>query len=614
MLGRAKRPVDQFDDAEAFCDRRLKRSSIYSFLHREREHLLPDDMFADLFDDQGRCSVPPSVVAVVMVLQRLEGLSDREAVDRYCYDVRWRYACGVGGYGTGWPNFSHTVLVDMRERLRRSERPDRIFEATLDVAKEAGVTGKRRVLDSTSLYDAVATMDTITLIRSAIRGLLRVVAPALEAQLRGVLRAGDDYAGSAKPQIEWDDPEARVVLIDSRAKDAYACLALLDGEVLEPEVAEAVKLLATAVGQDLEEGPDGVLRIARRVAPDRLISTVDPDARHGHKTEARGFDGYKGHVAMDPDSEIITAAVVTAGNVTDASVAKDLIADLIPAQDDAAEAEDEGAPGTAPDDETSKEDTKGDGEAEDRATAYADMHYGTGEFQAFLEAANIESRCKAQQPVSINGLYPKDRFAIDLTNQTVTCPNDVTVAIRPTADGGGTASFGKHCADCPLAEHCTRSRSGRTITVHRFEEALSRARARQADPEWKADYQATRPKIERKINHLTRRKHGGRQARVRGCVRVDADFKLVAAARNFARLAVLAVERNGDGWKKTGAGSDCNAGRQVVHSIRRANCRRLWASGSTFRATGAPRSALTLLFPAVLRLKAAPHSGFTPAT
>ena len=108
-----------------------------------------------------------------MVLQRLEGLSDREAVDRFTFDVRWRYAAGAGGFdGTGWIGFVHTVLVDMRERLRRSGRPDRIFEVALTAAREAGLLGRRRALDSTPLYDAVATMDTITLIRSAIRGLL----------------------------------------------------------------------------------------------------------------------------------------------------------------------------------------------------------------------------------------------------------------------------------------------------------------------------------------------------------------------------------------------------------------------------------------------------------
>jgi hypothetical protein len=331
-MGRADRQGDLFDDVVRFCEGSLPENSIYGFLARERDRLFPDELFDDLFEASGRRSVPPSVVATVMVLQRLGGLSDREAVERYAFDVRWRYAAGVGGYGTGWASFAHTVLVDMRARLRRSTRPDRIFEVGLAAAAEAGLVGRRRVLDSTPLYDAVATMDTITLIRSAVRGLLAATAVAdaeLAAQLRGALSSGDDYLGSGKPQIDWDDRSAREGLIDSRARDGYALLALLDGRELAEPVTEAATLLATVLGQDLETGEDGVFRIARRVAKDRVISTVDPDTRHGHKTAARGFDGYKGHAAVDPDTEIITATTVTPGNAGDASVAEDLVADLL---------------------------------------------------------------------------------------------------------------------------------------------------------------------------------------------------------------------------------------------------------------------------------------------
>jgi len=174
-LGRAHRQGDLLDDITRFCNEALGEASIYSFLHRERDNLFPDEFFTDIFDGRGRRSVPPSVVATVMVLQRLEGLSDREAVDRFTFDTRWRYAAGVGGYdGEGRWSFVHTVLVEMRARLRASERPDRVFEVTRDTATAAGMIGRRRVLDSTPLYDAVATMDTITLIRSALRGLFEV--------------------------------------------------------------------------------------------------------------------------------------------------------------------------------------------------------------------------------------------------------------------------------------------------------------------------------------------------------------------------------------------------------------------------------------------------------
>src|SRR3954470_18763012 len=199
-LGRASQQLDLLDPVTRFCEESLAGNSIFAFLHAHGETLFPDGMFSDLFAAVGRRSVPPSVVATVMVLQRLEGLSDREAVERFTFDARWRYAAGVGGWdGAGRIGFAHTLLVDMRERLRRSQRPDRVFEVALHAARCAGLPGRRRVLDSTPLYDAVATMDTITLIRSAIRGLLCAAGADLAGRLRAALGSGDDYAVTGHP-------------------------------------------------------------------------------------------------------------------------------------------------------------------------------------------------------------------------------------------------------------------------------------------------------------------------------------------------------------------------------------------------------------------------------
>jgi hypothetical protein len=291
-LGLAPRQADLFWSTAAYCEGRVAPDSIYGILHRECFTLFPDEMFADLFDGAGRRSVPPMIVAVVMVLQRIEGCSDREAADRFAFDARWKYA--AGGLDFDYPGFVHTVLVDMRARLARSAKPDRIFEVTLDAARAAALVGRRRVLDSTPLYDAVATRDTVTLVRSAIRGLLTACDSGLARELRRSLRRDDDYAAAGKPACDYDDPAAREDLVDALAHDARALLAALDGQELGPGVAPAAALPASVTGQDLEQDAAGVFRIARRVAPDRVISTVDPDARHGHKTSARGFDGYKG--------------------------------------------------------------------------------------------------------------------------------------------------------------------------------------------------------------------------------------------------------------------------------------------------------------------------------
>jgi hypothetical protein len=276
-----------------------------------------------------------------------------------------------------------------------------------------------------------------------------------------------------------------------------------------------------------------VFRIARKVAAGRIISTVDPEARHGHKTNHRGFDGYKGHLAIDPDSELITATAVTAGNTGDVEPVADLIVDLTdPATPDAAT------------------------DAVDAAAVYGDAAYGAGEVLQRLDDAGIEVKTKVQPPVAPAGKFTKDRFDVDLDRQQVTCPHGVVAAIRAVKDHdrhAGKADFGKACATCPLRAQCTDAKTGRSITIGHHEARLTTARTRQQDPAWKADYRATRPKVERKIAHLMRRRHSGRRARIRGRLRIAADFSVLAAAANLANLATLGLTHTSRGWTLTTA-------------------------------------------------------------
>jgi Transposase DDE domain len=423
----------------------------------------------------------------------------------------------------------------------------------LQVARAAGLVGRRRVLDSTPIYDAVATMDTVTLVRSVIRGLLRVADADVEKTLRAVLTRDDDYASAGKPVCDYEDRTARAALVDALARDAMALVAALDGRELDTEVDQAARLLATVAGQDLDRCEDGMFRIARRVATDRVVSTVDPDARHGHKTSAHGFDGYKGHLAADPDTEIITATTVSAANAGDAEPAEDLLAEDLPepARDDGGDT-DQDRPGdrgggvavlSEPDD------VAAESVAGQQLAVYGDAAYGAGKLLATLENAGARIMTKVQPPRAPGGRFAKDRFAIDLAIGTVTCPGQVTVAIRPAQGGGGTAAFGAACAACRLAAQCTASATGRVITISAYERQLARARAAQSDPAWRADYTAIRPKVERKIAHLMRHRHGGRRARVRGTTKVAADFSLLAAAVNLARLGVFGLRRAAGAWE-----------------------------------------------------------------
>jgi len=558
-LGLAPKQGDLLRTTVGYCEGRVGADSIYAVLNRECFTLFPDEMFADLFTDVGRRSVPPMIVAVVMVLQRIEGCSDREAVDRFAFDARWKYA--AGGLAFDYPGFVHTVLVDMRARLAASGRPDRIFEVTLAAAKAAGLVGRKRVLDSTPLYDAVATMDTVTLIRSGIRGVLKAAGADLAAELRAVIGRDDDYATAGKPVCDYDDRAARKQLVDALAKDGIAVLAVLDGRELDPAATQAGALLATVLGQDLDVGTGGVFTIARRVAKDRVISTVDPQARHGRKTSAHRFDGYKGHIAIDPDAEVITATAVTAGNTGDAASAVGLLAGDVPDPDSTDDTEDTDDATASGEPAATGSDSGHDAEQADAVTddaaesqeaplaVYGDAAYGAGALLADLEAAGAQIMTKVQPPVAPGGRFPKDRFAVDTEAATVTCPAEVVVPIRPVKDGGGTAAFGAACSGCPLAAACTNAKAGRVIRIGRYEAELVRARTTQADPAWRADYRATRPKVERKIGHLMRRRHGGRRARVRGQTKVAADFSLLAAAVNLARFGVLGLTRaSGPGW------------------------------------------------------------------
>jgi len=432
-------------------------------------------------------------------------------------DLRWQAAAGTD---VGPAGFHPTALVGMRNRLRASARPRRLFEDTKVAAKAAGAMKNRaRVLDSTPVYDAVATQDTVTQLRAAIRKVLATLDQAGSpgaTRVRRVLRRDDEYASPGKPPCDWDDPAAREALVDELVRDAVAALGALDGQPLPLSAAAAADVLALVAGQDVEEGEDGVFRIARKTARDRVISTVDTQARHGHKSRNRRFDGYKAHLSVDPDSELIDEVAATAGNAPDRDAAGDLLAGL--AQED------------------------------DKPEVVGDSAYGDAVTRAELESQGFAVVAKCPPARNAKGRFPKDRFTVDLDAGTVTCPAGQTAVIVPAARGGGRASFRPWCASCPLRPACTASKRGRTIAIHPHEAVLQRARAAQRDPAWQQRYRADRPLVERKVSHFTRRAWGGRKARTRGLARITTDLITRAGALNWARLAILGLSHDQAGW------------------------------------------------------------------
>jgi Transposase DDE domain/Transposase domain (DUF772) len=497
-------PSDDQLDAATWCGHLIPAGSVYAFLAEHRHELFPPELFADLVrQGGGHPSVPAEVIATVMVLQALEGLSDREAISALRRDIAWKVACGLRLDDEG---FHPTVLVYWRARLRASDRPRRIFEAVREVVAQTGVLkGRgRRVLDSTILEDAVATQDTVTQLVAAIRRVRRLIPGARDVQL-----TAHDYERAGKPECAWDDPQAKQALVSGLVNDALAVLAVVNDAGLDAEQAEAVALLALVAGQDVEAGErPGTWRIARRVAKDRVISTVDPQARHTRKTSARKRDGYKGHLAAEPETGLVTECALTAATAPDGPTGVELLAEEQPGLE-----------------------------------VLGDTHYGSGETRAALRAAGHTQTIKPIPLASaVPGGFIIHDFQIDQQAATARCPAGYTTTITAS----GQASFARWCPRCPLRERCTTAKDGRTIRVHPHEDELRAARRRAVTRSFQHSYRRWRPMVERSIAWLVA--DGCRRVPYRGIQRNALWWSLRVAAVNLRRLLVLGLARQAGAW------------------------------------------------------------------
>ena len=333
MQGRS-RVERELLDAESMVGELVPPGGVYAFLAEHRGELFPDSFIADLFSAKtGRPSLPADLIGSVLVLKELHDMSDPQTAEALKYDIRWKVACGRALTET---SFDPSTLVYWRRRIAESERPDRVFEAVDAVIAETGVLGgkRKRCVDSTVFDDAVATQDTVTQLVAAMRKVARLVPGAQEVVWR-VARL--DYSKPGKPQIDWDDPDAKQQLVSDLVNDALAVLAELtspDAPEREDKAADALGLLALVAGQDVEpaedsDGTDGRWRIVRRVAPDRVISVVDTETRHTRKSKANRKDGFRGHIAAEPSTGLITDCELTKASGeqgSDATVGEKMIA------------------------------------------------------------------------------------------------------------------------------------------------------------------------------------------------------------------------------------------------------------------------------------------------
>jgi hypothetical protein len=490
----------------------LKPGSVFAFLAQHRRRLFCDELFADLFPSgRGRPSVPADVMAAVIVLQALHGLSDADTVDAVSFDLRWKAACGLPVTAAG---FHPSTLTYWRRRLAASDRPNRIFEVVKAVVAETGaIAGKtRRALDSTVLDDAVATQDTVIQLIAAIRRVRREVpgAAALVAQQC----SAHDYDDPGKPAIAWNDQAARAALVDALVRDALAVLDALPAEQPEAKAADALALLALIAGQDVElvdEGSDPPRwRIAERVAPDRVISVIDPEARHAHKTVHRRQDGFKAHLAIEPDTGLITDCALTKASgpdSSDAAVGPRLL-----------------------------------GEEPEPIEVLADSAYGSGDARAQLAQAGHTAIIKPiPLRAAVPGGFTLDDFTIDDTAGTATCPNGVTRPITARR----TVTFGAACHRCPLRARCTTRADGRALVLNEHDQLLRAARRQAETAGFQTVYRQHRPMVERSIAWLAR---GNRRLRYRGTAKNDHWLHHRAAALNLRRLTALGLSTDHNGW------------------------------------------------------------------
>jgi hypothetical protein len=524
----------ELTDAEMLAGHLVPGNSMFAFLAAHRAEVFPDADYADLFAAFGRPSLPATRMAAVLALQSLHDFSDRETAEAIRFDVRWKAACGLAIDDQG---FDPSSLVYWRGRIARSERPHRINDAVRKIVEQTGVLKgrRRRAADSAILADAVATQDTVTQLVSVIRRVAREVPGAAE-QIAQVC-TGHDYSKPGKPKIDWDDPQAKDVLVSALVSDANALVEVFGDAELDEAAACAVALLALVAGQDVEpaegsDGTDGRWRIARKVAEDRVISTVDPDARHTRKSPEARRDGYRAHLAADPETGIITDEKLTRASGTENS--------------DPAVAEEFLAAGGGQDDDSAAGQHGDNGAEREPLAWYGDSAYGTGDLRGAIDDAGHAAVIKPkplQAPVA--GGFTVDDFTVDEQAGTVTCPAGHTVTLSRTR----VATFGVACRDCPLRARCTTCKTGRKLVLHERDDLLRAARADwAADTGLRENYMAHRPNVERAVAQVATCRGRRVKLRYRGVAMNHAWLKRRTAALNLRNLLGKGLTRRDGAW------------------------------------------------------------------
>jgi hypothetical protein len=530
MLGKRSLQVNLFT-AETRLRKKVGEESFYVFLADHRHELFCDEDFGMLYcADNGRDSVPPSLLATALILQTFDRVSDQEATDRAQFDQRWHLALGISDEEVP---FAKSTLCVFRNQLIIHKKAKFIFHKGIEHLRRHGFVKKHKVqlaLDTTPIFGKGAVEDTFNLLAEGLRQVLRVLA-GLASQTPDGFASAHDFGRYLAPSfkgswsIDWDNETERQVVLDSLVADCQRALALASSTLKQyaaeseqaKQILEATELLSKLLAQDVRRKPDeigGKAEIIDGVAQNRIVSVHDPEMRHGRKSATQRFDGYKASVAIETDSQVIADVDVLPANAHDSTNASSLVAE------------------SAKTLETTIEGILGDGA------------YGTVE-------ARLDARTEGYvitAPVGRlpkTGRFTKDDFTIDLDNTMVTCPagqSTTTASARRTETLQGTLfthrSFRfsvKQCRGCPLRVQCLKPTTcARTILVHEQEALLQEAKAFQRTDEYRTQYRE-RLVVEHRIARLSRL--GIRKARYFGSSKVLFQLAMAAAVANLSLFA-----------------------------------------------------------------------------
>jgi transposase len=504
--------------------KKVGEESFYVFLADHRHELFRDEDFAMLYcSDNGRTSVPPSLLATALLLQAFDRASDQEATERAQFDQRWQLALGVSDEEVP---FAKSTLCLFRNQLILHKEAKLIFHKGIEYLRKQGFVKRHKIrlaLDTTPIFGKGAVEDTFNMLAEGLRQVLRVLAE-LGLQKPEEFARLHDFGRYVQPSfkgtwsINWDDEKERQTVLDSLVADCGRMLSIASSTLSEypaesqqaNQILEASDLLGKLLAQDVRRRPAGKAEIIDGVAKDRIVSVHDPEMRHGHKNATQRFDGYKASLSVETETQVIADVDVLPANAHDNTNAPTLVAES---------AKNLNAP---------VDSVLGDGA------------YGSVEARLDAQAEGYTLTAPVGQ-LPQHGRFTKDDFVIDLQNETVTCPAGKVCSTsyeQRTKTKRGTTFKNKcfmfsvaQCGSCPLRSECVRpNASRRTVSVHEHEELLQQAKAFQRTDEYRTTYRQ-RVVAEHRIARLIRL--GVRKARYCGSTKVLFQLAMAAAVANL---------------------------------------------------------------------------------